>query len=633
MSDISQLRLHAHVSSESRLEAMWDFDVSTASVVTTYFQEMKHLWRRKSGLEFPEEWTHLILPPGPEPDAPWRWQADLNIWAPLSLLTTIISPVALRLCLVSTAELLERSPLDDKSPHFPLHSPPTIPHSRFINGMVDLLLCKDPILATYYLGLLLTGASNCQLKMEPDVRFPEDFGGSAWDIQPVFALVPEWNPTTEAMIQRSGKAPLCLSSPALVLGIQLEDDSGDFRGLTSDDFAQLARATQPHLEALLVARQQRPIPTPTSPSNPPDCVFALAFRNKTVFIVAHIAYLHQSTCRYQSLLLDELPLPSYVSGDEAGVLARLRATIAVLTIRSHADRLAADWGDISWPQKISTAELALLRECTGIATPNPSDYVDRDRLIWGDMLDDVPFEDDGAELDVNPPASEIAKSKELVDGWLPGTQAAKIVEPDTVNQEFIQTARASQPHLEALLVAQHQCHSKLLPATRVSECLPAHRCIFGLVLRDATLLIIAHVPYTHNGTYRYHSLLVDELAFPVYAEGDSEGLLARLRVIIALLTIQNHADRLASLWDAVVWTPTIIDAELALARECTGIVTPNPSDYEDNEALLWGDLSVHIGFADGYDTDDVDPAPFEIANSKEKVNRWLDGVVLEDIPS
>ncbi|KAJ7742852.1 hypothetical protein B0H16DRAFT_1728014 [Mycena metata] len=79
-------------------------------------------------------------------------------------------------------------------------------------------------------------------------------------------------------------------------------------------------------------------------------------------------------------------------------------------------------------QEISDAEAILLREYTGITTPNPSDYDDRERMIWGDMLAEIPLAEGYEDLDINPPASEIAQSKELVERWLPGTQDAEMYE-------------------------------------------------------------------------------------------------------------------------------------------------------------------------------------------------------------
>ncbi|KAJ6558025.1 hypothetical protein B0H19DRAFT_126145 [Mycena capillaripes] len=262
----------------------------------------------------------------------------------------------------------------------------------------------------------------------PGLRFPHLFGENLLNVD--FALVPEPQPTTECMIRRSSKAPLCFSSPALTLGIQLPD-SENKSCLTDEDLLHLARATQPHLEALLLARHQRyPELSSTSPAPfPPACIFAIAFRDMTIFIVAHIAYLRESTYRYQSLVVDQIPFPPYVSGDRGGVVARLRVIIALLTIRNHTDRLASLWDELIWGPTIFDAELAALRDCTGILTPSPSEHEDLEVSMWGNMLDHMKLTATGEEVatDINPSASEVACSKELVNAWLPGIADAEEV--------------------------------------------------------------------------------------------------------------------------------------------------------------------------------------------------------------
>ncbi|KAJ7699063.1 hypothetical protein B0H17DRAFT_317981 [Mycena rosella] len=266
---------------------------------------------------------------------------------------------------------------------------------------------------------------DCQLKLYPDVRFPGSFGTTSRSID--FALVPEWQPTSECMARRSGKAPLRFSSPALVIGVQMDDiGNGD---LTYDELRNLARVTQPHMEALLVARHQRHAEASSAkPPDVPPCIFGIAFRDLTVFIVAHIAHLDHSKYRSQLLLVDRLSFPPYVPNDREGVLTRLRLIIALLTIKSHTGHLASLWNELNWPPTIFDAEAALVRECTGIVTPSPSDYEDLDALMWGDMLDHIGIASGQEERDINPPPSEIERSKELVNDWLPRVQDVEVLE-------------------------------------------------------------------------------------------------------------------------------------------------------------------------------------------------------------
>ncbi|KAJ7696393.1 hypothetical protein B0H14DRAFT_801200 [Mycena olivaceomarginata] len=227
------------------------------------------------------------------------------------------------------------------------------------------------------------------------------------------------------MIRSSRIAPLCFSCPALAIGIQLEEAKSEPSGLTSQDLLQVAHATQPHLEALLVARHQLqrcPAALPATIDTPsiPHCIYGILFRNATVFIVAHIPYLFESTYRYHSLLVDRLPFPPYIPDDRHGVLARLRIIVALLTIRNHADRLASLWEDVIWPSTIIDADLMLVRECTGIITPSPSEYKDPGALYLPDMDAHIGLASGHQEWDINATPSEMARSKELVEAWLPG---------------------------------------------------------------------------------------------------------------------------------------------------------------------------------------------------------------------
>ncbi|KAJ7246375.1 hypothetical protein C8J57DRAFT_726669 [Mycena rebaudengoi] len=178
------------------------------------------------------------------------------------------------------------------------------------------------------LASLLRGTYGCQLKLQPGHCFPHHFGDNRLQID--FALVPEWQPTTEDMVRRSRKAPLCFSSPALAIGMRLQDSDGESCALTRQDLLCLAHATQPHLEALLLARHQ-PLSRAAASSFPsPTC---LHIRN----CLPRYDYLHRrphrissrTTYRYQSLVVDQITFPPYVPGERENVVARLRVIVAL----------------------------------------------------------------------------------------------------------------------------------------------------------------------------------------------------------------------------------------------------------------------------------------------------------------
>ncbi|KAF8204412.1 hypothetical protein K438DRAFT_1819810 [Mycena galopus ATCC 62051] len=438
---IARLRVSAHISHDSKNLNLWNFgelsattsELAVSSQVISYIWNMKAYWRPQFGLEIPQEWTRIILPPVEDSESPGT-PIKFERWFPLSLISAIFSSVSSKLQPVSAASLSNRYMAADYfGPLFPVRDPPEDADSSIVSAMVDLLLCEHHPGAFYCLASLLRGTYGCQLKLQPDHRFPHHFGDDFSQID--FALVPEWQSTTEDMVRRSSKAPLCFSSPALAIGMQLQDSDSKSCTLTRQDLLYLARAAQPHLEALLLARHHRyPGPLLATSPLPPACIFVIAFRDMTIFIVAHIAFLHEITYHYQSLVVDQIPFPPYVPGEREGIVARLRVIVALLTIRSHTDRLASLWEHLTWDPTIIDAELAILRDFTGIVTPNPSEYEDPELALWGDMLDYIELSPGGEEVatDVGSSPSEIASSKALVDVWLLGAVDAEEVPESTV---------------------------------------------------------------------------------------------------------------------------------------------------------------------------------------------------------
>ncbi|KAF7364012.1 hypothetical protein MSAN_01059900 [Mycena sanguinolenta] len=172
--------------------------------------------------------------------------------------------------------------------------------------------------------------------------------------------------------------------------------------------------------------------------------------------------------------------------------------------------------------------------------------------------------------------------------------------------ELMLISRAAQPHLEALLITWNQCHPKSPPGPTV--------CVFAIAFRPGHVFIVAHIP------------------FPFYLPGtnDRKGFLARLRVVICLLTIQNHVSRAASLCQDVVWPAEIFDADLSLVYECTGIITPRPSEHEDSDAEFWGRLgdTDEVWLTGGEEVAEPSVSDSEIAHSKALVTEWLEQCTL-----
>ncbi|KIJ69111.1 hypothetical protein HYDPIDRAFT_105679 [Hydnomerulius pinastri MD-312] len=117
-------------------------------------------------------------------------------------------------------------------------------------------------------------------------------------------------------------------------------------------------------------------------------------------------------------------------------------------------------------------------------------------------------------------------------------------------------SRSIAPTLASILrdLADHaQSHLTHLSSriTTTSEPFPEWLILFGVVYDSEYVRIIAHVPYRREeGVLGFVSYLVDELPFPPSSPGSEgsagcQGILERLRVALALMTLRRHVAQLA----------------------------------------------------------------------------------------
>ncbi|KAJ7478801.1 hypothetical protein B0H11DRAFT_1916494 [Mycena galericulata] len=332
-------------------------------------------------------------------------------------LACALSSISSDLCLVPTPDLIARFETPNYwGPRFPLGGPPDSDSN--IRAIFDLLVCDGSSAEAFVcVASCFVNTSGCQLKIHPQTLFPVQLCAEPPKVD--FACAPEWNSTSRCMLSRARNAPLRLSSPALTIGILLEETGQTDDVLSPDELACIAQVAQPHLEALLIAWDQR---YPKLAPDPAVCIFALALRAAHVFIVAHIPYPAESEYRYRSIVVDQIPFPPYIPGtqDRKGLLARLRLAISLLTIQNHTRRAASLCQDVVWPANIVDRELALVRECTGIGivTPSPSEHGNPDAEFWGPLIEDAWLAGGEEVAEVAASSSDIARSKALVTDWL-----------------------------------------------------------------------------------------------------------------------------------------------------------------------------------------------------------------------
>lgn len=218
----------------------------------------------------------------------------------------------------------------------------------------------------------------------PPTQYPAHFPvGTELDVTWAVAFQPI-PPVCKATAQQARLAPLSLTSPGLLIGISAAPAPNDTdAGICHADLDRLSRVVQPNLEAMLIAlslhhKQQKGRPIAQIPEHPAwSVIFGVFERKNSVAIVAHFPAFSKDGVlfEYHSVLVDELPFPPCHTDDESadGQLARFRLAIALLTIRRHVTRLTTIWDGTIFDHIIMVAERELLRETSGIKSPQPSD--------------------------------------------------------------------------------------------------------------------------------------------------------------------------------------------------------------------------------------------------------------------
>jgi len=165
-------------------------------------------------------------------------------------------------------------------------------------------------------------------------------------------------------------------------------------------------------------------------------------------------------------------------------------------------------------------------------------------------------------------------------------------------------AAAVQPSLDThLLNWQLRCEQIDRVVSPSGIELPAWFMVLGVIYDAESIVIVAHIPFIvtpkqiitrqsvdSGPRFSYLSCVVDRIPFsPVSTEAplSQAWFRDRFRAAFALVSLQTHAFRLASLWENVVWPPEISLAEANLEREYRG-PTPTPSE-ETTSSPDWGE--------------------------------------------
>ncbi|THG92556.1 hypothetical protein EW026_g8381 [Hermanssonia centrifuga] len=196
------------------------------------------------------------------------------------------------------------------------------------------------------------------------------------------------------------------------------------------------------------------------------------------------------------------------------------------------------------------------------------------------------------------------------------------VDGSTVGSDELESLEhIMKPHLEVM--AMDAQYSPPLPKD-TPDYLSGIPVLFCTYLKRGFLHIVAF----HFGM-EASPYLVDSLPLTLACETQDD-LMDRMRILVALFTLQRHVVRLCSGWDEISWPQDLVDEAHQWIIEETGFATPNPSfgvpSDRGEEASWWYES------AGSMDTENAGPCEDELEASEMKVKKWL-GELIEDSDS
>lgn len=183
-------------------------------------------------------------------------------------------------------------------------------------------------------------------------------------------------------------------------------------------------------------------------------------------------------------------------------------------------------------------------------------------------------------------------------------------------KELSELSRAMEPHLNLLRLRRHYSDISISPHTPPLNKQPTLFCTY---LKKGFVHILAFA-FANSRTSVPDAHLLDSLPLELHCEADKD-LVDRMRVVIALFTLQRQVVRICDSWSSICWPPDILADEHEAIVEVTGVCSPTPSaDVPPRDSPLW----------DRYDCFDDsledDPKYIKrcIHDSVARVTTWLD---------
>lgn len=133
--------------------------------------------------------------------------------------------------------------------------------------------------------------------------------------------------------------------------------------------------------------------------------------------------------------------------------------------------------------------------------------------------------------------------------------------------------RCSKPSLDVLLSAWNLSLEEIPSGPQKlnqTSVIAPWAFLIGIIYDAESLSIVAHLPVQSEDSpaFNYRSCVIDTLELKAETNPD---IFERLRVAVALITLQRHVFRVLTVWDHVHWPTAIFERELERLEAIVGI--------------------------------------------------------------
>ncbi|KAF7796418.1 hypothetical protein EIP86_007595 [Pleurotus ostreatoroseus] len=176
-------------------------------------------------------------------------------------------------------------------------------------------------------------------------------------------------------------------------------------------------------------------------------------------------------------------------------------------------------------------------------------------------------------------------------------------------------SKAMKLHLDVYHLHRRYSDAIVPPGAPSAFKIPILCCVY--VKRGFVHILVFWLPEEENAEVSCY--VVDSLPVGLNCETDDD-LLDRLRIVIALFTLQRQVIKICEAWSAICWPTDVLADEHEAIVEETGICTPTPSgDLPPSDSPLW-DYAFDIDIGSEDDPDYIRQC---IRASRVRVKRWL----------